>query len=222
MPGGVLDESEDFYGRDPAAVLEDEQRLVARLVHHMTHADTDALFRIYVTSRRYFGQGGTARIQHTLVPLVFGALRLASRVRAIEMAPPPAAAAAASKPPKPPPAEGEEGGEGAEGGVAEAEAEAEAEEPPPAPAPAVEVQFSCRKIFQFMHEIITAMAPSYPDLSLKVGEGGASVTMAWEPFLSPRARTSRSRSLSLSRPSSSSSAPAPPTAVTSRWGAPVG
>lgn len=35
------------------------------------------------------------------------------------------------------------------------------EEPP-------ELQFSCRKIFQFMHEIVTAMAGSYPDLSLKL------------------------------------------------------
>ena len=33
----------------------------------------------------------------------------------------------------------------------------------------VQLQFSSRKIFQFMHEIVTGMAPSgYPDLSLKL------------------------------------------------------
>ena len=118
------------------AQFEEEQLLVARLVHLMTHDDTDAQFRIYVTARRHFGQGGVQRIQYTLVPLVFGALRLARLVRKRESAAAPAAAAD----------------------------DDEAGAPPPA-----EVQFSCRKIFQFMHEIVTAMASAgYPDLSLKL------------------------------------------------------
>ena len=31
-----------------------------------------------------------------------------------------------------------------------------------------EVQYGCRKIFQFVHEILTAMGPHYADLSLKL------------------------------------------------------
>lgn len=30
------------------------------------------------------------------------------------------------------------------------------------------IQYGCRKIFQFIHEILTAMGPHYADLSLKL------------------------------------------------------
>jgi len=106
---------------ESASEFEREQLLVARLVHLMSHEDTDELFAIYMTARRHFGQGGVKRIQYTLVPLIFGALRLAQVVRKMETS----------------------------------------EEPP-------QLKNSCRRIFQFMHEIVTAMAASYPDLSLKL------------------------------------------------------
>ena len=41
---------------DAAAEFEREQLLVARLVHLMSHEDTDELFSIYMLSRRHFGQ----------------------------------------------------------------------------------------------------------------------------------------------------------------------
>mmetsp|Transcript_11276 Transcript_11276/g.32441 ORF Transcript_11276/g.32441 Transcript_11276/m.32441 type:complete len:802 (-) Transcript_11276:509-2914(-) len=65
--------------------LESEQQMVARLVHLMRHEDTDTLFTIYMTARKYFGQGGVKRIQYTLVPLVFAALRLVQVVRKVEL-----------------------------------------------------------------------------------------------------------------------------------------
>jgi vacuolar protein sorting-associated protein 35 len=64
--------------------FEEEQNLVARLVHLFDNEDTDQLFRIYGAARKNFGQGGVKRIQYTLVPLVFAYLRLAQRVRAQE------------------------------------------------------------------------------------------------------------------------------------------
>jgi vacuolar protein sorting-associated protein 35 len=60
--------------------FEEEQNLVARIVHLLDNEDTDQLFRIYAITRKYFGQGGVKRIQYTLVPLVFSYLRLAQRI----------------------------------------------------------------------------------------------------------------------------------------------
>jgi len=39
--------------------------------------DPEQLFAMYITARKHFGQGGPKRIKHTLVPLVFRALKLA-------------------------------------------------------------------------------------------------------------------------------------------------
>jgi len=39
---------------------------------------------MYVAARKHFGQGGTRRIKHTLVPLVFRSLQLALSIKAIE------------------------------------------------------------------------------------------------------------------------------------------
>lgn len=101
-----------------------EQLLVAKVVHLMANDDTDTLLRIYVTARSQFTNGGVQRIQFTLVPLVFAALALASRVVARERA-----------------------------------AAAEQDTPP---------QYSARKVFQFVIEIVTAMATSHPEISLKL------------------------------------------------------
>ena len=55
--------------------------LVARLVPLLkVPNDTDAQFGLLLSARKQFGQGGVKRIQYTLVPLVFAALRL-SQVR---------------------------------------------------------------------------------------------------------------------------------------------
>lgn len=115
------DENKDVTGSG----FEEEQTLVARLVHLLQHEDTDTLFRLYITARRHFGTGGTHRIQFTLVPLIFAALKLSRTVHAREQK------------------------------IAESGSEST-------------LQYSTRKVFQFTHEIVTAMATKYPDLSLKL------------------------------------------------------
>jgi vacuolar protein sorting-associated protein 35 len=44
---------------------------------------------MYVVARKHFGQGGPKRIKYTLVPLVFRAMLLARKVKALEAAPTP-------------------------------------------------------------------------------------------------------------------------------------
>lgn len=80
-PAGA--EEEDAAAKE---AFEEEQRLMAKLVTYMGHEDTDVCFKIYVTARKVFGYGGTRRIAHTLVPLVFRSLLLVRRVRAREVA----------------------------------------------------------------------------------------------------------------------------------------
>jgi vacuolar protein sorting-associated protein 35 len=119
-PDAATNAKEESEEASPA--FEAEQLLVSRLVNLMTNSDTDAHFTLLLLARKMFGQGGVKRIQYTLVPLVFAALRLVQVVRKLEM--------------------GEE---------------------PPA------LKYSTRKLFQFMHEIVGAMASSgYPDLSLRL------------------------------------------------------
>jgi len=109
-------------GDDASDAFEREQGLVSRLVHLMRNEDTDEQFGLFLLARKQFGQGGVTRIKHTLVPLVFAALKLSQTVRTLE----------------------------------------KQEEPPT-------LKYSSRKMFQFVHEIVSAMASSgYPDLSLKL------------------------------------------------------
>jgi len=115
----VKDEDDTPPEAESDDTFESEQKLVARLVHLMQNDDTDVLFRIYGTARKFFGHGGTRRIAHTLAPLVFGSLNLARRVKARELA----------------------------------------RETPALPS---------RKVFQFVHEICTALASSHPELSLRL------------------------------------------------------
>jgi len=109
--------------QENSQIVEEEQLLVARLVHLMKHDNTDTLFAIYMCARKHFGQGGVKRIQYTLVPLVFGALRLVRLVKTEEQ-----------------------------------QAQADGAES--------KKQYSSRKVFQFLHEVVTAMAPPYPNLAL--------------------------------------------------------
>eukprot|EP01094_Clydonella_sp_ATCC50884_P006271 TRINITY_DN1533_c0_g1_i1.p1 TRINITY_DN1533_c0_g1~~TRINITY_DN1533_c0_g1_i1.p1 ORF type:complete len:793 (+),score=389.42 TRINITY_DN1533_c0_g1_i1:139-2517(+) len=66
--------------------LEEEQGLVASLVHLFHNDELNALFAMYGVARKAFTKEGPTmshRIKHTLPPLVFGAIRLAERVRAL-------------------------------------------------------------------------------------------------------------------------------------------
>ncbi|KAJ8601095.1 hypothetical protein CTAYLR_007836 [Chrysophaeum taylorii] len=160
-----------------------EQLLVARLSHLFQHDDTDALFRIFGAARRHFGQGGIDRVRYTLVPLVFRALALARAVRAVETKIAEQQAeeqAEENKKPAeepPPPTEKEPAEKTTDGEEEEAPEEEEEEAPAAAEAPAATTeerttikppQYSSRKVFQFVHEIVTAMAGSFPSLSLNL------------------------------------------------------
>lgn len=155
-----------------------EQLLVAKLAHLFHHDQTDTLFRIFGVARRYFGQGGLNRIRYTLVPLVFRALALARKVRAIEVA---AAQQQENSPAAPAPAVEEPAVAGGEPTDAEATTDTNeqttdvggdddsAAAPAESSKPKLEApQYSSRKVFQFVHEIVTAMAGSFPSLSLNL------------------------------------------------------
>lgn len=61
---------------------DEEQNLVARLVHHLACPETDGQYRMLVAVRRHFGQGGPRRLPHTLPPLVFSGLQLVRTLQA--------------------------------------------------------------------------------------------------------------------------------------------
>lgn len=56
----------------------EEQNLVARMVHQLRSDDPDDHFQILKTARRHFSSGGPQRVKHTLPPLAFSALQVAS------------------------------------------------------------------------------------------------------------------------------------------------
>jgi len=169
--GDVAPPSED--DDENSAMFVEEQTLVARTVHLMKCPDTDLQFRLFSMARKAFGQGGVKRIKHTLVPLVFGGLQLAYKVKAREAGLAQAQAKVAKMQAK---------REKMEKAIAQQKADYEAAvaadpdtPPPPAPPALPEVPeapaapaVSCRKVFQFLHEIITAMATTYPELSLNL------------------------------------------------------
>eukprot|EP00771_Trimastix_marina_P004117 gnl/Trimastix_PCT/854.p1 GENE.gnl/Trimastix_PCT/854~~gnl/Trimastix_PCT/854.p1 ORF type:complete len:824 (+),score=310.59 gnl/Trimastix_PCT/854:56-2527(+) len=70
----------DMPSQEDQDEFEEQQNLVARLVHLLQHEDTDVQFRLLFNIRRHFGQGGTRRIKHTLVPLFFKSLHLTQRI----------------------------------------------------------------------------------------------------------------------------------------------
>jgi len=167
---------------------EAEQLLVAKLTHLFKHSDVDTQFKILGAARRHLGQGGLGRVRYTLVPLVFRALDLARKIRAVErtVAAQQAKKAAATKKKTiatKKDVEGDEGEPKKEEDAAAEEAEeegstngtkkkAEEEDDEEAAAEEEEVvsppQYSSRKVFQFVHEIVTAMAGSFPSLSLNL------------------------------------------------------
>jgi vacuolar protein sorting-associated protein 35 len=76
----IKDDANEVVPDDDWEDFEEEQNLVARLIHLFDNEDTDILFKIYSVARKHFGQGGVKRIQFTLVPLVFKYLQLAIRI----------------------------------------------------------------------------------------------------------------------------------------------
>eukprot|EP01059_Diplonema_ambulator_P011211 TRINITY_DN21172_c1_g1_i1.p1 TRINITY_DN21172_c1_g1~~TRINITY_DN21172_c1_g1_i1.p1 ORF type:complete len:822 (+),score=367.38 TRINITY_DN21172_c1_g1_i1:42-2468(+) len=76
----VVDSKDDTPAEDDDE-FEDDQILVAKMVHLFENENTDSLFKMLSTTRKQFGQGGEKRIKYTLTPLVFCFLKLASRKR---------------------------------------------------------------------------------------------------------------------------------------------
>ena len=62
--------------------FEEEQNLVARLVHHLSCPESEEQYRMLLAARRHFGQGGPMRLRHTLPPLVFAGLQLVRELHA--------------------------------------------------------------------------------------------------------------------------------------------
>jgi vacuolar protein sorting-associated protein 35 len=62
--------------------FEEEQNLVARLVHHLACANSEGQYRVLLAARRHFGQGGPKRLRHTLPPLIFSGLQLVRQLHA--------------------------------------------------------------------------------------------------------------------------------------------
>ncbi|KAJ4453148.1 Vacuolar protein sorting 35 (Vps35) [Paratrimastix pyriformis] len=60
--------------------FEENQNLVAKLVHILANESSDMTYRLFYNIRRHFGQGGFKRVRHTLVPLFFASMRLCHRV----------------------------------------------------------------------------------------------------------------------------------------------
>eukprot|EP00246_Nothoceros_aenigmaticus_P001401 TRINITY_DN11916_c0_g1_i2.p1 TRINITY_DN11916_c0_g1~~TRINITY_DN11916_c0_g1_i2.p1 ORF type:complete len:792 (-),score=165.96 TRINITY_DN11916_c0_g1_i2:126-2501(-) len=56
--------------------FKEEQNLVARLVHMLVNEDHDEMFKILATAKKHFVQGGSKRLDFTLPPLIFSALKL--------------------------------------------------------------------------------------------------------------------------------------------------
>eukprot|EP01098_Paradermamoeba_levis_P003435 TRINITY_DN1567_c0_g1_i1.p1 TRINITY_DN1567_c0_g1~~TRINITY_DN1567_c0_g1_i1.p1 ORF type:complete len:801 (-),score=266.26 TRINITY_DN1567_c0_g1_i1:33-2435(-) len=76
---------DDTAQPDPDSVdkeeFEEEQNLVASLVHLLNNEDSDKLFMMYATIRKHFAAGGPRRLKHTLAPLVFRVLLLAQKLK---------------------------------------------------------------------------------------------------------------------------------------------
>jgi hypothetical protein len=62
--------------------FEEEQNLVARLVHHLACPNSEGQYRVLLAARRHFGQGGPKRLRHTLPPLIFSGLQLVRQLHA--------------------------------------------------------------------------------------------------------------------------------------------
>eukprot|EP01091_Cochliopodium_minus_P020388 TRINITY_DN8892_c0_g1_i1.p1 TRINITY_DN8892_c0_g1~~TRINITY_DN8892_c0_g1_i1.p1 ORF type:complete len:782 (-),score=256.05 TRINITY_DN8892_c0_g1_i1:69-2414(-) len=74
----IQDQPQDFDEEE----FREEQQLVAGLVHLFDNDELQSLFKSYIISRRFFGQGGKNRIKFTLPPLIFAVLRFARRMKA--------------------------------------------------------------------------------------------------------------------------------------------
>eukprot|EP01061_Rhynchopus_euleeides_P018108 TRINITY_DN29947_c0_g1_i1.p1 TRINITY_DN29947_c0_g1~~TRINITY_DN29947_c0_g1_i1.p1 ORF type:complete len:794 (+),score=426.61 TRINITY_DN29947_c0_g1_i1:72-2453(+) len=75
IEGEVADDDDDYDE------FEDDQTLVAKMLHLFESDTLEVQFKMYSACRKQFGKGGEKRIKFTLPPLVFCFLKLAMRVK---------------------------------------------------------------------------------------------------------------------------------------------
>ena len=68
--------SSESYLKPVVQDFQEEQNLVARLVHQLRDPDTDVRYSTLVAARERFAKGGPRRQRHTLAPVAFAALQL--------------------------------------------------------------------------------------------------------------------------------------------------
>ena len=81
MPDAVGSPSESHVLLWGEQLFQEEQNLLARLVHQLVSADTDEHFELLRAARERFNAGGAKRLRHTLPPLAFAALRLVRQIK---------------------------------------------------------------------------------------------------------------------------------------------
>lgn len=64
--------------------FEDEQGLVARLIHRLRASDPAQHYALLQTARERFSAGGARRLRHTLPPIAFAALGIVARLAAAD------------------------------------------------------------------------------------------------------------------------------------------
>ncbi len=79
----------ESFGGDSQKVnqFQEEQTLVAKLVHVLDHEDTDVAYQMLNVVRKHITPGGPKRAGMTLPPVIFAALMLLRRVQALEFSP---------------------------------------------------------------------------------------------------------------------------------------
>ncbi|EIE25972.1 vacuolar protein sorting-associated protein 35, partial [Coccomyxa subellipsoidea C-169] len=71
-------------GDDDEEDFEDEQGLVARLIHRLRASDPAQHYALLQTARERFSAGGARRLRHTLPPIAFAALGIVARLAAAD------------------------------------------------------------------------------------------------------------------------------------------
>ena len=159
---------EDLSEND-RSVFATEQRLVGRLISLVRNDDDAQLFQIYTVARKHFGKGGMNRIRYTLVPLVFGYIGLAGRLKKSgEKKTTEKSKKKKKKKKKKKANEDDEKGDLLDGGEDEEDEDSDAEDPEAAAAEAEaaaaqksmakKAAKAAKKVFQFIHEILTVLA----------------------------------------------------------------
>jgi vacuolar protein sorting-associated protein 35 len=79
----VVDQTDQNSAIEDTENFEEEQNLVARLVHLIYNESADQHFVLLNKVRKIFGKGGSLRLRYTLAPVVFATYKLLNRYHSI-------------------------------------------------------------------------------------------------------------------------------------------